>query len=126
MRYKLLIYTCFGGCETGVAASKACIRIWEENFGELKVGCLPAVVIPGKLKEMIKNSEKRLLIDACGLRCGLRLAEKFNLPINSYIELTSTLQRKKVKRLPSKKPEEEVYELIKRKVNILLEKPSTT
>ena len=35
--YKLLIFTCYGGCATGVAASKACIRIWEENPNDVKI-----------------------------------------------------------------------------------------
>lgn len=125
MRYKLLIYTCFGGCETGVAASKACIRLWEEHQGEVKVGCLPAVVIPGKLREMIQNSDKRILIDACALKCGAKLAERFGLPLDRYLELTTTLHRKKVKQLPSKELEEEVYKLIKREVEALLGQPKT-
>ena len=35
--YKLLISTCYDGCVTGVAASRACIRIWEENLNGVKV-----------------------------------------------------------------------------------------
>ncbi|MFO7891033.1 MAG: hypothetical protein R6V04_11905 [bacterium] len=48
MHYRLLIFTCCGGCATGVAASKACIRIWEEHPDEVKIGCLPAVIVPWK------------------------------------------------------------------------------
>jgi hypothetical protein len=36
--YKLLIFTCYGGYSPGVAASKACIRIWEENPDDVKIG----------------------------------------------------------------------------------------
>jgi len=59
--YKLLLFTCYGGCATGVAASKVCIRIWEENPDDVKIGCLPAVIIPWKFREIIKNSGKRIL-----------------------------------------------------------------
>ena len=75
-RWKLFIYTCFGGCATGVSAAKACIRLWEQNPVEVKIACLPAVVIPGKLREMLMSSEKRILVDACGLRCGAKLFER--------------------------------------------------
>jgi len=35
--YQFLISTCYDGCATGVAASRACIRIWEENLDDVKV-----------------------------------------------------------------------------------------
>jgi len=73
--YKLLIFNCYGGCATGVAASRACIRIWEENPDDVKIGCLPAVIVPWKLSEIMKKSEKRILIDACGVQCGAKLVE---------------------------------------------------
>lgn len=65
MSYKLLIFTCYGGCATGVAASKSCIRIWEDHPEDVKIGCLPAVIVPWKFNEIMKKSEKRILIDAC-------------------------------------------------------------
>jgi hypothetical protein len=52
MSYKLLIFTCYGGCATGVAASKSCIRIWEDNPDEVKIGCLPAVIVSGNLMKL--------------------------------------------------------------------------
>jgi len=122
MVYKLFIFTCGGGCATGVAATKASIRLWEENQGEIKIGCLPAVVIPAKLKEIAKNSEKRILIDACVIKCGLNLMETAGLAIDDYLELTSELKIKKAKELPSGELEEQVYELMLKKVNTLLEK----
>jgi len=124
MTYKLLIYTCFGGCATGVAASKACIRLWEENISDIKIGCLPAVVVPAKLNEMVRNSEKRVLIDACGLRCGAKLIERFGMQVDRYIELTSKLGIRKVKQFPSKDLEEEVYRVIQKEVDIFLGKSS--
>jgi len=120
--WKLFVYTCFGGCATGVAASKACIRLWEENTDEVKVACLPAVVVPWKLKEMLKSSEKRILVDACGLRCGAKLVEREGFSIDRYIELTSELGIRKVKQLPSKDLEEEVYRAIKKEAYTLLGK----
>ena len=120
MQYKLLMFTCYGGCATGVSASKALIRIWEENVDDVKIGCLPALDIPWKLKSIIKNSEKRILIDACGIQCGKKFFEKAGMPYDSYIELTSTLHIKKEKRLPLKDLEERVYQLIKTEVNALL------
>ena len=119
MPYKLLIFTCYGGCATGVAASKACIRLWEENVGEVKIGCLPAVIVPWKLNE-IKKSEKRILVDACGVRCGAKLIEREGMPVDRYIELTSELGIKKVKQLPSEDMEEQVYRVIQKEVDILL------
>jgi uncharacterized metal-binding protein len=122
MSYKLLIFTCYGGCATGVAASKSCIRIWEENPDEVKIGCLPAVIVPWKFNEIIKKSEKRILIDACAVQCGKKLFEKEGMTIDRYIELTSGLGVKKVKKLPSKELEEEVYRTIQKEVKILLGK----
>lgn len=119
-RWKLFVYTCFGGCATGVSAAKACIRLWEQNPVEVKIACLPAVVIPWKLKEMLKSSEKRMLVDACGLRCGAKLFEREGMSVDRYIELTSELGVRKVKQLPSGDLEEEVYEVIKKEASALL------
>ncbi len=118
--YKLLLFTCYGGCATGVAASKTCIRIWEENPDDVKIGCLPAVIVPWKFKEIVKNSKKRILIDACTVQCGKKLFEREGMPIDSYIELTSFLGVEKEKKLPFKDLEESVYGLIQKEVKILL------
>ena len=120
MSYRLLMFTCYGGCATGVAASKACIRVWEGNPDEVKIGCLPAVIVPWKLKEIIKNSEKRILIDACSVQCGKKLFEREGMSVDSYIELTSKLSIKKAKKLPTENLEEEVYKTIKNEVDKLL------
>ncbi|MFH1476514.1 MAG: putative zinc-binding protein [Verrucomicrobiota bacterium] len=110
--YKLLIFTCYGGCATGVAASKACIRIWEENPDDVKIGCLPAVIVPWKFKEIVKNSKKRMLIDACAIQCGKKLFEREGMAIDKYLELSALLGVKKEKKLPSKDLEEMVYKII--------------
>jgi tRNA (adenine37-N6)-methyltransferase len=120
--YKLLIFNCYGGCATGVAASRACIRIWEENPDDVKIGCLPAVIVPWKHKEIMEKSEKRILIDACGVKCGAKLIEREGITMDHYIELTSLLRIRKEKRLPSKDLEDKVYRTIKREVNTLLAK----
>ena len=120
MKYKLLMFTCYGGCATGVSASKACIKVWEEHPDDIKIGCLPAVAIPWKFKEIIKNSEKRILIDACPVKCGKVFVEKEGMTMDRYIELTSTLGIKKAKQLPSKDLVEEVYGLIRKEVETLL------
>jgi uncharacterized metal-binding protein len=122
MRYKLLMFTCYGGCATGVAASKACIRIWEENPDEVKIGCLPAVIVPWKFKEIVKNSEKRILIDACAIQCGKKLFEREGMLVHRYLELTSTLGIRKEKKLPVKDLEEKVFKIIQKEVNLLLSK----
>jgi len=69
MPYKLLIFTCYGGCATGVAASKACIKLWEENPEDVKVGCLPAVIVPWKLNEIRETNLDRCLRRA--MRCKI-------------------------------------------------------
>jgi uncharacterized metal-binding protein len=120
--YKLLIFNCYGGCATGVAASKACIRIWEENPDDVKIGCLPALIVLWKLKEIMRKSEERILIDACGVQCGAKLIEKEGMPVDRYIELTSTLRTKKVEQLPSKDLEDKVYKTIQKEVDALLGK----
>ncbi|MCF8128388.1 MAG: putative zinc-binding protein [Deltaproteobacteria bacterium] len=120
MKYKLLMFTCYGGCATGVSASKACIRLWEEYPDEIKIGCLAAVAIPWKFKEIVKNSEKRILFDACPVKCGKRIFEKEGMTMDRYIELTSTLDVKKAKKLPSGELEEEVYLFVKKEVDTLL------
>ncbi|EFK95892.1 hypothetical protein LDC_2098 [sediment metagenome] len=119
--YKLLIFTCYGGCATGIAASKACIRIWEENPDDVKIGCLPAVIVPWKFKEIMRNSKKRILIDACAVQCGRKLFEREGMAVDSYIELTSILGVKKEKKLPREDLEEKVYGVIQGQVNSLLE-----
>jgi len=120
--YKLLVFTCYGGCATGVAASRACIKMWEENPDAVKVGCLPAVIVPWKLKEITGKSEKRILIDACGVRCGAKLIEREGLTVDRYIELTSLLGIRKEKMLPSKDIEDKVYRTIREEVDALLSK----
>lgn len=120
MKYRLLIFTCYGGCATGVSASKACIRIWEEHPDEVKIGCLPAVVVPSKFESIIKNSEKRILIDACPVQCGKVLMEREGMTVDRYIELTSLLGVKKAKKLPSKDLEKQVYQRITKAVEMLL------
>ena len=119
MPYRLLIFTCYGGCATGVAASKACIRIWEENPNEVKIGCLPAVIVPWKLKE-IMESDRRILIDACPVKCGAKLIKMGGMPVDHYMELTSELGIKKAKVLPTQELEEEVYQIIRKEADILL------
>jgi len=119
-RWRLFIYTCFGGCATGVSASKACIRLWEENPEDIKIACLPAVIIPGKFKEMLKSADKRLLVDACSLRCGAKLFEREGMTVDCYLELTSQLKIKKEKILPSADLQEKVYLVIKTEVQSLL------
>lgn len=123
--YKLMIFTCYGGCETGVAASKACIRLWEEHPDDLKIGCLPAVIVPWKLKEITAKSEKRILIDACGVRCGARLIDREGMAVDRYMELTSWLRMPKVKGIPSKDLEARVYASIKKEVDDLLAEGGT-
>jgi len=120
MKYRMLIFTCYGGCATGVAASKACIKIWEEHPDDIKIGCLPAVIVPWKFDEIIKNSEKRILIDSCGVQCGKLLFEREGMTVDSYIEITSALGIKKAKILPSIDLEAEVYQLIRKEVESLL------
>ena len=120
--YKLLIFNCYGGCATGVAASRACIKIWEENPDDIKIGCLPAVIVPWKLNEIMKKSEKRILIDACGVKCGAKLIEREGMTVDHYIELTSLLRIRKVKQLPSKDLEVKVYKTIRKEVDALLGK----
>jgi len=115
---KLFIFTCYGGCATGVAAAKACIKIWQENPDEMKIGCLPAVTIPWKLGQIVQNSQKRLLIDACGVRCGAKLAEKECMPLDGYIELCSKLAIRKAKKLPSRQLEKQVYKVISEAVQL--------
>ena len=122
MRYRLLIFTCYGGCETGVAASKACIKIWEENPNEVKIGCLPAVIVPWKFQEIVRNSEKRILIDACAVQCGKKLFEKEGMSVDRYLELTSILGIRKKKKLPVEDFEEKVYKIIQKEVDVLLSK----
>ncbi len=119
-RWKLFVYTCFGGCATGVSAAKALIRIWEENPADVKIACLPAVILPAKRNEMLKSSEKRLLVDGCAIQCGAKLFQREDMPVDRYIELTRKLGVKKSKQLPSEELEERVYQDIRNEVQALL------
>lgn len=120
-QWKLFIYTCFGGCATGVSASKACIKLWEENPEDVKIACLPAAILPQKRREMVRSSEKRLLIDGCAMKCGYKLFEREGMPLDSYVELTSHLRMRKVKALPTPNVELEVYNTIRNEVLRLLQ-----
>ena len=44
------------------------------------------------------------------------------MPVDRYIELTSTLHTKKVKQLPSKDLEDKVYKTIQKEVDAILKK----
>lgn len=66
------------------------------------------------------KSEKRILIDACGVRCGAKLIEREGMSVDRYIELTSELGLKKAKELPSKELEEAVYKTIRKEAKALL------
>ena len=70
----------------------------------------------------VKNSKKRILIDACAVQCGKKLFEREGMSVDSYLELTSFLSIKKEKRLPLKDLEEKVYKVIQDEVKILLRK----
>jgi uncharacterized metal-binding protein len=119
-RYKLLLFTCYGGCATGVAASRACIRIWEEHPDDVKIGCLPALVVPWKKKEILEKSEKRILVDACAVACGAKLAEREGMKMDRYVELTTTLGLPKQKSLPSVELEKRIYSFLKKEVEDLI------
>lgn len=119
-RWRLFLYTCFGGCATGVSASKACIRLWEENPEDIKIACLPAVIVPGKFNEMLKSADKRMLVDACPVRCGSKLFEREGMEVDHYMELTALLKIKKEKQLPSRELEEQVYHAMQAEVQRLL------
>ena len=125
-QWKLFVYTCFGGCATGVSAAKALIRLWEQNPEDIKIACLPAVILPGKLKEMMKSSDKRMLVDGCALRCGAKLFRREGMPLDHYMELTSRLGVKKVNQLPSRDFEEQAFMLIQKEARDLLSTASTT
>ncbi len=66
----------------------------------------------------MKNSEKRILVDACPVKCGKKLFEREGMSVDSYIELTSVLGIKKEKKLPSENLEEKVYKIIQKEANI--------
>jgi uncharacterized metal-binding protein len=63
----------------------------------------------------MKKSEKRILIDACGVQCGKKLFERKEMTVDRYFELTSELDVKKVKKLPPKGLEDEVHKISRKK-----------
>ena len=69
---------------------------------------------------MLKSADKRLLVDACSLRCGAKLFEREGMTVDCYLELTSQLKIKKEKILPSEDLQEKVYLLIKTEIQSLL------
>ncbi|MBN1151801.1 MAG: hypothetical protein JXA58_01200, partial [Dehalococcoidia bacterium] len=78
-------------------------------------------VVPWKRKEIVENSQRRLLVDACGVRCGAALIEKEGLTVHRYLELTSLMHIRKQKELPTQALEEEVYRIISREASLLLQ-----
>ena len=96
--------------------------MWEQYPDDVKIGCLPAVIVPWKFNEITRNSERRLLIDACAVQCGKQLFDRHGMSVDSYVELTSTLGIRKVKKLPLRGLEERVYVTIQREVDALLGK----
>jgi uncharacterized metal-binding protein len=78
--------------------------------------CYSSVEIPSDIEKF----RKRILIDACAVQCGKKLFKQQGMPVDSYIELTSTLGTKKLKKLPSKDLEAKVYTIIQSQVHKLL------
>jgi uncharacterized metal-binding protein/predicted Fe-Mo cluster-binding NifX family protein len=119
---KVLIFPCDGGNEAGVAVSKACIRIWEENPDDIKIGCLSALIVPWKFNEVMKDTGKSILIDACDVQCGRKLFEREGIIVDRYIEVSSSLGHNKEKKLNSEQLEKEIYGIIHKEMEILLGK----
>jgi len=53
----------------------------------VKTACLPAVIVPWKIREMLQLSQRRILIGACGLQCGAKLIEREGFPVYCDVEL---------------------------------------
>lgn len=115
------IYTCLGGCGTGIATAEACIRLWKEFDGEVKVSCLPALVVPVEsVVAQQRKADKRILIDGCKERCGAKAVAQAGMPVDRVIEITSALDIEKGKGLPTPELEETIYEYLKKELTELL------
>ena len=109
------LFTCFGGAAYSMAAAKACMKLWEENLGDIKIICLASVA--AGVEEIIEGYKNRydtmIVLDGCEIQCAGKIISKSVLKPKKHIIVTKLLGKEKKAGLPTPKEEEEVYNNIR-------------
>ena len=109
------LFTCFGGAAYGMAAAKACMKLWEENQGDIKIICLSSVA--AGIEEIIEGYKTRydtiVVLDGCETQCASKIIRESVLEPKKEIVVTKLLNKKKKAGLPTPKEEDEVYNHIR-------------
>jgi len=109
------LFTCFGGAAYGMAAAKACMKLWEENQGDIKIICLSSVA--AGIEEIIEGYKTRydtmVVLDGCETQCASKIIRESVLEPKKHLITTKLLGKEKKAGLPTPKEEDEVYNHIR-------------
>jgi len=109
------LFTCFGGAAYGMAAAKACMKLWEENQGDIKIICLSSVA--AGIEEIIEGYKTRydtiVVLDGCETQCASKIIRESVLEPKKEIVVTKLLNKKKKAGLPTSNEENEMYNHIR-------------
>ena len=109
------LFTCFGGAAYGMAAAKACMRLWEEYPSDIKIICLSSVA--ADVREIIEAYKTRydtiVVLDGCETQCASKIIRESVLEPKKEIIITKLVGKKKKAGLPTPSDEEETYNHIR-------------
>jgi uncharacterized metal-binding protein len=109
------LFTCFGGAAYGMAAAKACMKLWEENNGDIKIICLSSVA--AGIEEIIEGYKNRydtiIVLDGCETQCASKIIRESVLEPRKEIIVTKLLNKSKKAGLPTPDEEAEMYNHIR-------------
>jgi uncharacterized metal-binding protein len=109
------LFTCFGGAAYSMAAAKACMKLWEENQGDIKIICLSSVA--AGVEEIIEAYKNRydtmIVLDGCETQCASKIIRESVLEPKKEIIVTKLLNKSKKAGLPTPSEEDEVYNHIR-------------
>ena len=109
------LFTCFGGAAYSMAAAKACMKLWEENQGDIKIICLSSVA--AGIEEIIEGYKTRydtiVVLDGCETQCASKIIRESVLEPKKEIVVTKLLNKEKKAGLPTSNEENEMYNHIR-------------
>lgn len=99
-----MILACSGGSNVGQLSNQAAVELTQEGFG--KMFCLAG--IGGGLSGFIRSAkdvESLAIIDGCEIGCAKAILEKAEIPLKSYVVITTDLGIEKNKDFNLKREE---------------------